>query len=185
MGYEGGRIAPWVERAKEATDRANRDIAEEGGRRMVAWTKRNTPVERFLKDLAHPYHLRDKIDLKLLRVYTITGGSVVYESGAETTVEYAPYVEEGTGKWGPSHAPYIIRPKNPFGFLSWIASKPFTRRDGTHVRVGDRVFAKEVLHPGSPGAHMFAIGAAMVEHEFEQFAGGRLEEWAREVERLA
>ena len=104
---------------------------------------------------------------------TVTHGprGMVYESGAETDVEYAPYVEHGTGLWGPRHAKYEIKPKRPDGWLRWI--DPVT---------GDPVFAKRVMHPGSPGNHMFAFGAAIAEHEFDQFVQPILSRWAVEQE---
>jgi hypothetical protein len=52
------------------------------------------------------------------------------------------------------------------------------------TKPGDRVFAKEVLHPGSPGQHMVAIGAHMTEAEFEQAAQPTLDKWADEIEAL-
>jgi hypothetical protein len=45
------------------------------------------------------------------------------------------------------------------------------------------MFAKEVLHPGSPGQHMFAIGAAMTEAAFHEFTRGGLTDWKRDSER--
>ena len=84
-------------------------------------------------------------------------------------MEYAPYVEDGTGLWGPKHAKYEIKPKRPGGWLRWI--DPMT---------GDPVFARRVMHPGWPGNHMFAIGAALTEQEFDAVRaadlGGRVEQ---------
>jgi very-short-patch-repair endonuclease len=83
------------------------------------------------------------------------------------------HVEWGTGLWGPKHAKYLIVPKKPGGWLSWI-----------NPRTGQRVFARKVMHPGSPGAHMFAIGAHLTEAEFEErIAAPVLALWAREQER--
>lgn len=89
------------------------------------------------------------------------------------------YVEEGTGLWGPNRAPYVIRPKKPGGWLSWIARDTYVRRDGTIVKPGDRVFAKEVLHPGSPGHHMVAIGEAVTRAEMEVIAHPFLARWVK------
>ena len=96
----------------------------------------------------------------------------MYESGAESELEYAPYVEHGTGLWGPKHAKYLIVPKRPDGWLRWI--DPDT---------GNPVFAKRVMHPGSPGNHMFEIGVAIAEQEFEREVEPILVRVMRELER--
>jgi hypothetical protein len=67
---------------------------------------------------------------------------------------------------------YEIRPKNPDGWLSWIDQA-----------TGERIFAKRVMHPGSPGQHMFAIGAHLTEHEFHVFADRIVQAWTRQQER--
>ena len=36
-----------------------------------------------------------------------------------TNVKYAPYLELGTGLWGPNRAKYEIKPKRPGGVLHW------------------------------------------------------------------
>ena len=91
-------------------------------------------------------------------------------------MDYAPHVEYGTGLWGPSGAKYPIYPKDPGGLLHWI-----DRDSGQHV------FAKMVMHPGSPGQHMIAIAGSMAEAEFDGGAigDGVLGEWARTVEASA
>jgi hypothetical protein len=86
-------------------------------------------------------------------------------------VEYAPYVEEGTGEYGPLHRRYRIRAKGSAGggadFLRFV--------------IGGRViFAKEVWHPGSPGHHMVAIAAAMTEAQLDRILEPVLEKWRRE-----
>lgn len=137
--------------------------AQEGGELMVRNVRSKTPV-----DLGH---LLASIEQKMVVVTWGPRGDLVYESGAETNVEYAPYVEEGTGLWGPRAARYEIRPRDPDGWLRWI-----------DPNTGQPVFAKRVMHPGSPGAHMFAIGAALTEAQFERHIQARLRRWAREQE---
>lgn len=170
-----------IDSMREPTSDAAREMAEDAADRMVEVTKRNTPVSGGIEDMDHPEHLRDTITRRELLVYP-EAGALAYESGAETHVEYAPFVEEGTGLWGPHHAKYVIRPKKPGGWLSWLSSKAFTRRDGTVVPAGTRVFAREVMHPGSPGNHMFAIGAAITQDEFEQIAEEALRRWKNRIE---
>lgn len=70
------------------------------------------------------------------------------ESSVASNIEYAPHVEYGTGLYGPKAAKYPILPKKPGGFLRWIDPK-----------TGEEVFARKVMHPGSPGAYMVTKGA--------------------------
>lgn len=89
-------------------------------------------------------------------------------------VDYAAYVENGTGLYGPKHSKYLIKPKKPGGVLRWVG------KDGkVH-------FAKFVMHPGSEGKFMLAT--AMNETEAEAagplFAGD-LAAWVEAVERTA
>lgn len=185
MGYEGQKLSDFMEHAKRETTVAAHEMADEGAKRLVSRVKENTPIgENRGAPAEPPGHLRESIKQSAMHVYT-EAGDRVYGSGAETDVSYGIYVEEGTGLWGPSHAKYVIRPKNPGGWLSWITPHGFTRRDGTVVAPGTRVFAKEVLHPGSVGAHMFAIGSAIVEHEWRSLiADPALDRWKVRVERF-
>jgi hypothetical protein len=158
--YVGGRLEPWFDRSPNR--RFIRRAADAGGEHMTRVVKERTPVDTA--------YLRQSIRQKLT-VLRLRGGAWVGESGCETNVEYAPYVEHGTGLWGPRSARYEIKPRNPNGWLRWI--DPIT---------GDPVFAKRVMHPGSPGAHMFAIGASLTEAAFEEIVNAPLQLWAREVE---
>jgi Bacteriophage HK97-gp10, putative tail-component len=160
MGYIGGKLEPWFDTSPNL--RFIRRAADAGGAHMTRVVKQRTPVDT--------RYLQQSIEQKLVVLHR-RAGTWVAESGCETNVEYAPYVEHGTGLWGPRAARYEIRPRNPRGWLRWI--DPIT---------GDPVFAKRVMHPGSPGAHMFAIGASLTEAAFEQIVDSSLQRWAREVE---
>lgn len=162
MGYYGGRLAPWFDTAPNA--RFGRRAAHKGGQRLQRLVRARTPV--------HTGHLRDSIRQKRVISYVNERGERVYESGAETDVAYAPEQEHGWGLWGPHHAKYEIRPKKPGGVLHWIDPK-----------TGLDVYATRVMHPGAPGAHMFAIGAAQTEAEFHEIVREDLFRWAKEVER--
>jgi hypothetical protein len=150
MGYSGAKLRNWFD-DQEAIEECCRETALAVGKFQTEETIRNTPVETG--------HLRRWIEQKPLHVRRGVAGERVYETGAETEVEYAPYVEHGTGLWGPRHARYEIRPKRPDGWLRWI--DPDT---------GEPVFAKRVMHPGSPGSYMFALGTHMAEHMFPSIA---------------
>lgn len=115
--------------------RALREMARHGGDRMLEYTVMNTPIDSG--------NLRTSWRQKRVTVAMTGAGQIGYESGVETSVEYAPYVEEGTGEWGPHHAKYRIRAKGKAAggadFLRFVID-------------GKVIFAKEVWHPGSPGA---------------------------------
>lgn len=162
MAYEGGRLAPWFDTGP--VDRFCRRAARRGGDHQTALTKRKTPVDTGA--------LRQSIHQKPLRVFVDARGHRVYETGCETDKEYAPPIEYGWGLWGPKHARYEIRPKNPDGWLHWI--DPHTGRD---------VFRKVVHHPGAQGAHMFAIAAAETQGQLDGLVADLLRRWAVETER--
>jgi hypothetical protein len=169
MGYVGGRLEPLFRPPQ--IDLLCRRLALRGGREMVANVKRNTPIGAVNPFAPHiPGALRESIKQIELRVYPRLR-TTVYESGAETNLDYAPYVEHGTGLHGPRRRMYQIRPKNPNGWLSWI-----------HPETGERIFAKRVLHPGSPGNHMFEYGAHITEHEFNFWGEHEAREWCRRQE---
>lgn len=157
MGYSGGRLSSLCD--PRPVELALYRIAERGGDRLVEWTVRNTPIRH--GNLRSSWY---QIPVTTARVGPFTG----YESGVASESAYAPHVEYGTGLWGPSGAKYAIEPKTPGGTLHWR-----DRKTGTDV------FAKRVLHPGSPGAHMVAIAATMVEAEFDHLFDDILAEWAR------
>lgn len=177
MGYSGGKISDVTKRMKKGAELAGTRMGKLGAERMATHTRENTPVgepplndplgRRASDDFTH---LRDKIDEKPT-VYT----GEAWESGAETDVFYAEFVEEGTGLWGPEHRKYKIAPKDPDGVLAFFARQ--TTPEGTPLLSGKRsenlqhggmVFARFVMHPGSPGQHMFQIGAQMTELEIQE-----------------
>lgn len=188
MGWtttKAGGVSDLVKRSMDAVDPALEMMAEDGGQALVDRVQENTPIGKEQQPLRGqaappvPGTLRDSIQQRPVR--RIEGG---FESGAFTDVLYAPYVEEGTGLFGPRHAKYKIEPKTPDGVLAFFArarspeGKPIL---DTHYNPaeGGVVFAKYVMHPGSPGQHMFAIGATFVEAEFENLMDRGAQEWKR------
>jgi hypothetical protein len=87
-------------------------------------------------------------------------------------VEYALYVDEGTGLYGPEHRKYLILPKTPGGTLHWVDKL-----------TGKDVYAKRVLHPGSPGHHMLQTSADALEVNWVGLMRPVLDNWAHQVER--
>jgi len=162
MAYVGGSLVSlFDERPQAATRLAARRMAEKGGDRMVDVTVMNTPI--------HHGNLRTSW-YQLPTQRATFGPWPAYKSGVATDVDYAPHVEYGTGLWGPKGAKYPIVPKKPGGFLKFMVD-------------GKEVFAKRVMHPGSPGQHMVAIAADVVEAETDgDLMGGVLRQWETAVE---
>lgn len=166
MPYVGESLTSlFGEKVQEVTRRAAHNMADRGGERMVELTKMNTPIdtgelrESWKQTPVHPEP---------------RGEDMAYSTGVESHVSYAPYVEYGTGLWGPKHSKYPILPKNA-PYLQW-----FDKASGHWVR------AKKVMHPGSPGQHMVAIAASVLEFEV---AGALmdpiLDRWVHEAEGAA
>lgn len=154
-----------------ATGRAAMAMAHRGGDRMHELTVINTPIGGRDQRGGGGGNLRSSwYQIPVHRIRTPKGRG--FQSGVATQTEYAPHVESGTGLYGPKGAKYEIRPRTPGGYLRWV-----------DPRTGREVFAKRVMHPGSPGAHMVATAAALVEAEFERgLVGGILDGWVRDIE---
>lgn len=163
MPYVGGSLTSLFDgSAQDKTNLAMRAMAERGGDRMVDITITNTPIDS--GNLRTSWY-------QMPVSKTHFGIWPAWKSGVATDVDYAPHVEYGTGLWGPRHAPYPITAKDG-GFLRWIDPK-----------TGKEVFARRVMHPGSPGQHMVAIAADVVEAEANSsLFNGVLNEWQRSIE---
>jgi hypothetical protein len=162
MAYVGGSLAPWFDSGPNL--RFLRRGAARGGERLTTLTEMNTPVDTG--------RLRGSWRTKPVMLLVDSRGRTAARSGTETSVDYAPYVEYGTGLWGPKGTPYEIRPKKPDGWLHWKDAK-----------TGEDVFARRVMHPGSPGNHMVAIAVGILEGELDRVLQPLLLRWAAEVER--
>ena len=136
MPYVGGSLRSLFDQPqRDATNDAMHSMAD---RAIGVWeeaTTRATPVDTGLLKKSW---------------YTIKAareGDAI-QSEIATNIDYAPHVEYGTGLYGPKAAKYPILPKKPGGVLRWIDPK-----------TGQEVFARKVMHPGSPGAYMMMKGA--------------------------
>lgn len=168
MPYVGGSLTVLFDkRAQAKTADLAKTLAHQGGRRMEILARANTPVDT--GELRAAWYRTPVVEISALlgRAYRV-------EVANDT--HYAVWVESGTGIYGPQHRPYVIVPKDPAGWLAWRDPKS-----------GRMVFAKRVMHPGSPGNHMLAIAADVVEFEFDSGVLGRreLEAWARSIEAQA
>lgn len=159
--YRGGLLASWFDTEENA--RAAHRMADIGRARLHELIVLHTPVDTG--------HLRTTWKDEPIVVVVDERGEIVYRTGVFTEDEIAPYVEHGTGLWGPRHAKYEIRPKKPGGMLHFLTP------EGAHV------FTKLVRHPGSPGAHMVAISVGELEAALPALLQAELELWAWRVER--
>lgn len=163
MPYVGDKLADLF-RPGPTLAAAHR-MAERGGDYLLELVIEHTPIDSG--------HLRESWKKKVLMIRPNARGATVYETGVFTEVDYGPYVEHGTGLWGPKHAKYLIVPKKPGGVLHWIGHG------------GEDVFATHVWHPGSPGAHMVAISVAELELALNRTLDGELRRWIHEQETYA
>lgn len=167
MPYVGGSLTTFFDEIAQAvTKHAAEEMCGKGAKRVQELTKMNTPVRSGA--------LRNSWRVEGPGPYA-AGGHEGFRATVSTNVSYGPHVEHGTGLFGPKHAPYQILPRNPGGVLRFVG------KDGRIV------FARSVLHPGSPGNHMLQIGMDVTDGEMRDggLFTGVLEDWVRGVEGLA
>lgn len=179
---------PVIRRLERESQKTGRRLAEAMVKHGQTNIERNTPVET--------YHLRQsykrtRIEHKqdsLLGYTSVRWSAWVWTGKVYTEVEYAPYVEAGTGLWGPKRRKYKIEPKKPGGVLAFT---PYERLpngsvvldvQGAPTKGGGPVVVRFVMHPGSPGQHMFRIGATLTEDEYKEWSAEPLRLWKDAVE---
>lgn len=162
MPYVGGKLAPWFDDGPVKTFMRTAPVvvAKEG--REIA--EKNTPVDT--GELRASWESDDRAR----RAATFIG--LGYEASWMNDLEYAPYVNYGTGLYGPEHRKYLILPKKPGGTLHWVDRV-----------TGQDVFAAYVWHPGSPGNYMLEISADFIEATWDKLVQPLLRVWARQMER--
>lgn len=161
MAYVGETLAPLFRQGPEQT--AINNMVRLGVVYAQGEAARNTPV--FTGNLRESWEVSDEIRR------TMTAFGIGYKADWLNQVEYAEYVDLGTGLWGPEHRKYLILPRTPGGTLHWVDRL-----------TGEDRFAKSVMAPGSPGHHMLAISAAMLESSWTHIVRPALDHWVREVE---
>jgi hypothetical protein len=162
MGYVGGKLAPWFDAGPVDTFMRAAPVAVASEGREIA--EKNTPIET--GELRAAW----KSDKKPRRSATYIG--IGWEASWMNELEYAPYVNYGTGLFGPEGKKYLILPKKPGGTLHWV-----------NKATGQDVFAKSVLHPGSPGNYMLEISADFIEATWDKVLRPLLRVWERQMER--
>jgi hypothetical protein len=86
----------------------------------------------------------------------VTRSAEVYESGVESFDPIVVLLEYGTGKFGPRHRPYVIRPHRP-----GVALRFYSRR----------------AHPGQRAQRPLATGVALTKAELASVLHVDLEAW--------
>lgn len=186
MSYEGGTLGSLVRDAERITKAAGRQMAQDLGQAFRDGVESNTPVQT--RRLRESYRVSGV-------TYRQTPGSIRWSAWAWqgrvwTDVDYAPYVEYGTGLWGPHRRKYPIRPRKVGGVLAF---EPYTRTKAGGIVLtvenepvrGGTVFARLVMHPGSPGQAMFRSGAAITEARMDHVCAPALRMWRRRIEASA
>lgn len=162
MGYVGGKTAPWFKSAPVDVFMNAAVVLVAGEAREIA--EKNTPVDT--GDLRENW----KSDKKGHKAVTFVGTAL--SAGWSNDLDYAAYVNYGTGLYGPEHKKYLILPKTPGGKLHWVDKKS-----------GEDITAAGVMHPGSPGNYMLEISADYIEATWERLVQPLLRKWAKTMER--
>lgn len=161
--WRGGmEVVDLIDSIEQATMTLGRTLAEDALERFQHNIEVNTPVNTGA--------LRSSYRLTTVHYGPVVGSRLMemaWTGTVYTEMDYAEFVERGTGLYGPEHKMYEIKPKSPGGLLHWVTP------------AGGHAFAKSVMHPGSPGAAMFRIGAVLTEHETDEWAYRALREWER------
>jgi hypothetical protein len=186
-GYHGDSCEAMVRHAMDVTERTGERLADsmvDHGQRRI---EQNTPVAtRLLRESWERTGI-EYGQVATLGYTSIRWASYAWTGRVYTMVEYAAFVEYGTGLWGPKRKKYKIQPKRPDGVLAFT---PYARVPGGGVvldvagEVGKQgtVVVRFVMHPGSPGAHMIKIGSILTEHEYRQWSEEPMRLWKHEIE---
>lgn len=176
----GSSLVDWVDQVENELPTLGHRIAQDGLDALQHNIEINTPVET--RTLRNSYQQSD-IDYEAVMA---NGGYLAYAWTGRvfTEVEYALFVERGTGLWGPKRAKYKIEPKQPGGVLAF---RPYMRGANGAVILdvaggvtkGGLIVARFVLHPGSPGHAMFRIGAVLTEHQIHEWSQNGLRQFQR------
>lgn len=150
---------------EEPLKRALRRMADTGGDRLHDFVVMFTPVKT--GNLATSWYRKPTRR-------ELHGTREAFVATVATDVDYAPYVNYGTGLWGPEHRKYLIEPHPPNRWLRW--TDPLT---------GKPVFARRVWHTGSEGRHMVEKATSWSNVMLDVTMLPELERYKREAEAAA
>lgn len=168
---------------EDAPGRACERICDAAGDRLLATTKRLTPIDRSpFRD--KPTRPRGTARESLERTPVRRGGNQGrrYTTVVQTFDPAFPYIEFNT-------RPHVIRPRADRRPASVVATgRPRgTVKDGraalTWRGPGGRVFAREVHHPGTQGQHPFARAALQLTGTVGQVASEPMRRFKSELAR--
>lgn len=171
MGYEGARLAPLF--SPVPARRTARRMTIVGSEEWKRVTVANTPIDDSPFPSRAPGTARESWRVKTVVGPIHTLSVDTYLGGLETEDDVALFLEIGTGLYGPEHRAYVIKPKDPEGWLRFYSRK-----------TGQWVYAKQVLHPGIHPQRPLATAAVFVEHNLERTMRPLLAAWIREQESL-
>jgi hypothetical protein len=147
-------------------------MAEHGAEHLLKRVKENTPVDASASHLGRaPGTARASWRTKRISVAR-TASAEVYETGVESWDHITRFLEYGTGKFGPHHRPFVIRPKVPGGSLLFYFQ-------------GKWVFRKAIVNPGQRAQRPLATAAAQTEVELAAVLQADLDAWKLAVEARA
>lgn len=183
MSYEGDNLVDMIDHLQRVSMRTGHRMAENMQKQGEHNIRINTPVATF--------HLRESYKRspikRQLASTELNWAAYAWEGTVYTEVEYALFVELGTGLWGPKRKKYKIAPKKPGGVLAFT---PYMHMPNGGVILdvqgapvaGKLITVRFVMHPGSPGQHMFKIGTTLTEAEYREWSAEPLRLWKSEVE---
>lgn len=157
MPYEAtGSLQDMI--SPEACALTAREIADAGLDAFQANVRRNTPID------TNPYRDRPGRPRGTLR----------------ESIERTP-VDRGRTPAGPAYRGRVFTEDDVAPFVEWdTAPHEIRARFAKALRwrdAGGLNFRKAVMHPGTQGQHMFAIGANLTEHELPGIAAPALARW--------
>lgn len=158
--YKTESLGSYTGRIADGTPRVARQIVIRAEQRMQYHIKRRTPKDtgKLRMSIMTEHDRWEMVGASIVRnPHSRRGKSMrMLEGGVYTNVEYAPYVEYDTGRYGP----------NPGGEGGGrYAIVPRRSKVLVFVIDGRTIFTRKVRHPGSKGKHMFSRGAAFVGRE--------------------
>jgi hypothetical protein len=180
MGYSAtGRLEDLID--PDACGHAAREMADAVGDAFESHVRRLTPRDESpFRDPTRGVHIRDTIERTPVRERRSPAGTI-YTGSVFTEHPSAPFLEWDTRA-------HDIRPREDRAAASVVATgRPRRMGDDPQAALawrtsggpGGLVFAHEVHHPGTRGAHMFSRGAAVTQAELDRICAPAMQRFER------